>query len=98
MKSRKSDKTKKNIEAEQIVERFGLPKDLFLGMPLLSMEGNRTLHIGNHRGIVKYSSSTIVIAAHAYGIQVEGRNLLIPQFSGDMVEITGYIESVTFLL
>ena len=98
MKSRKPSKNNKTLESEQLVDRFELPKDLFLGMPVLSMEGNRTLHIGNHRGIVKYSSKTIVIAAHSYGIQIEGRELTIPQFSTDMVEITGYIESVTFLL
>ena len=43
-----------------------LPKDIFLGMPLLSMEGNRTLCIVNHRGIIKYCPEVIGIATQSY--------------------------------
>ena len=80
-----------------MVEKFELPKDLFLGMPILSLEGNRTLCIANHRGIVKYSRQCIVVAARSYGIEITGRELTIPRFSKEMIEITGYMKSVTFL-
>lgn len=80
------------------MEKLELPKDLFLGMPLLSLEGNRALCITNHRGIISYSQETIVVAAHAYGIEIAGRSLTIPRFSKEVVEITGYLKSVTFRL
>lgn len=98
MKSHKSNQNNNKNVTEQIVNRWELPKDLFLGMPLLSMEGNRTLCITNHRGIVKYSRETIVIASRTYGIQITGRELLIPRFSKEVIEITGYMQSVTFLI
>lgn len=88
--------TSQSLRAEQVVEKFELPKDLFLGMPLLSMEGNRSLCITNHRGIVKYSQETIIVAARAYGVEITGRSLTIPRFTKELVEITGYMESVTF--
>lgn len=75
---------------------MGLPKDLFLGMPLLSMEGNHTLCVVNHRGIIKYCPEVIVIAAKAYAIQTIGRNLTIVRYSSDLIEITGYIQEISF--
>ena len=44
-----SNQTRHKIKQEHLVEQMELPKDIFLGMPLLSMEGNRTLCIVNHR-------------------------------------------------
>ena len=98
MKSHNSNQKKNRDGAEQIVEKFELPKDLFLGMPILSMEGNRTLCIANHRGIVKYSRQSIIVAGRSYGIEITGRELAIPRFTKEMIEITGYMKSVTFLL
>ena len=95
MKSR-WNQSKQNKKPEHLVEHMELPKDLFLGMPLLSLEGNRTLCVVNHRGILKYCDSAIVIAAKSYRIQVIGRNLCIQQFSGDLIEISGYIEEISF--
>lgn len=79
------------------MDTFGLPKDLFLGMPLLNMTGNCSLCITNHRGIRQYSSELIVIAAKPFAIQITGRNLCIPRFSNDQVEIAGVMEEVSFL-
>jgi sporulation protein YqfC len=98
MKSHKSNQNNYIKKQEQLVERLELPKDLFLGMPLLSLDGNRTLCIVNHRGIVKYSRETIIVASRSYGIQITGRELSIPSFNRDQVEITGYLQSVSFLL
>lgn len=98
MKSHKSNPNHPKLKTERMVEELELPKDLFLGMPLLSMEGNRMLCITNHRGIIRYSHETIVVASRSYGIEVTGRELMIPRFTQDILEITGYMESVRFLL
>ncbi len=98
MKSRKLNQDNQQLNAGYVVEKLELPKDLFLGMPLLSLEGNRELCITNHRGIISCSRETIVIAAREYGIEIAGRNLSIPRFSKEVVEITGFLESITFRL
>ena len=74
-----------------------LPKDIFLGMPLLSMEGNRTLCIVNHRGIIKYCPEVIGIATQSYHIRIVGRSLSIRKYSADLIEISGYMQEITFL-
>lgn len=97
MRSRNANPRNKKTESEKMVDLFELPKDLFLGMPLLSMAGNRTLCITNHRGIRQYSSELIEVAAVPFAIQITGRNLCIPRFSKEQLEITGYMEGITFV-
>ena len=80
------------------MEQLGLPRDLFLGMPVLSLQGNRFLCIENHRGILQAGREKIVVAAKPWGIEVAGRELSIVRFTKDSMEITGYLERRSFLL
>lgn len=68
-----------------------------MGLPILAMEGNRSLCITNHRGLVRYGHEMIVVAARNGSIQISGRELQIPKFTRDVIEIRGYLEGVTFL-
>lgn len=97
MKSSGENQKKKNREPEQIVDLFQLPRDLFLGMPLLSLAGNRSLCITNHRGLRQYSSEKIVVTAKNFAIQITGRNLYIPSFTEAQIDITGYFEGIVFI-
>ena len=90
-------KNKNAYEMNTVIDTLELPKDIFCGLPLLSMEGNRSLCITNHRGIVRYSREKIVIATRNGSIEIAGRELLIPKFKKDIIEIRGYLEGVTFL-
>lgn len=97
MRSHNTNSNNRKVQADEILDMFGLPKDLFLGMPLLSMTGNRFLCISNHRGIRMYSDETIVIATKPFAIEIVGRELCIPNFSRDQVEISGWIEGIAFV-
>jgi sporulation protein YqfC len=98
MKSQFSNQKNESKKSERVVTALELPKDLFLGMPLLSMEGDRTLCITNHRGIVRYSSENIVVATSKGSIEIAGKSLLLTRFSKDIIELSGVIKSVSFLL
>lgn len=95
----KNKQNKANLKADthSVIDALELPKDLLLGMPLLSLEGNRSVCITNHRGLVRYSRELIVVAARNGNIQISGRELLIPKFTSEVIEIRGYLEGVTFL-
>ena len=82
-------KNKNAYEMNTVIDTLELPKDIFWGLPLLSMEGNRSLCITNHRGIVRYSREKIVIATRNGNIEIAGRELLIPKFTKDIIEIRG---------
>lgn len=79
---------------ETIIESLDLPQDLFQGMPILSLTGNRKLYISNHRGIMLYEKETIVILAKHMQIRIEGKELVIESYSQDELVIRGYISFV----
>ena len=79
-----------------VIDTLELPKDLLMGLPIISMEGNRSMCIMNHRGLVCYKNDKIIVATRSGSIQITGRELNIPEFTGD-VEIRGYLEGIVFL-
>ena len=80
----------------KLIESLELPQDLFLGLPCLSMTGNRELYISNHRGILTYEQDIVIILAKSLQIHVKGKGLMIENFSKDELSIKGYIHSVEF--
>jgi sporulation protein YqfC len=87
---------RKVINRENIVSALELPEDVLLGDATLSLTGNRRLVIQNHRGIVSFDEARTVVRTKKYQIVVEGRNLLVPFFAEDMLQITGRIDSIVF--
>ena len=80
-----------------VIDTLELPKDLLMGLPIISMEGNRSMCIMNHRGLVCYKNDKIIVATRSGSIQITGRELNIPEFTCDVVEIRGYLEGIVFL-
>lgn len=79
---------------ETIVESLELPQDLFLGLPNISLIGNRRMSISNHRGILSYDQNEIVILAKHMQLKITGRSLAIELYSQDEIMIKGYISSI----
>lgn len=82
---------------QKIVNTFDLPKDLFLGLPNISMCGNEEFYISNHRGILSYGQEEIAILTKDCQIQIKGRGLNIYAYTKDELTIHGYIQSVVFI-
>ena len=80
-----------------VIDTLELPKDLLMGLPIISMEGNRSMCIMNPRRLVCYKKDKIIVATRSGSIQITGRELNIPEFTGDVVEIRGYLEGIVFL-
>lgn len=99
MKSQQSNpKPHKKPKTRRMVESLELPRDLFLGVPILTLQGNRFLCIENHRGIIHAGREKIVVGAKPGGIEITGRELSIVRFTKDYMEITGFVEHISFLL
>ena len=77
-----------------VIDTLELPKDLLMGLPLISMEGNRSMCIMNHRGLVCYKNDKIIVATRSGSIQITGRELNIPEFTGDVVEISAFFDTL----
>jgi len=83
--------------ANKLIDVIDLPQDLFLGLPNLTMVGNREIYISNHRGILSFAQEEIIILAKEFQIVVKGKNLNINSYSKEELTIKGYISSLGFI-
>lgn len=81
----------------KLIESLELPKDLCLGLPNISLIGNREFYISNHRGILTYTDSEIIILIKNAKIQIIGRELVLSVFTKEEISITGNIHTIGFL-
>lgn len=86
---------KKNLKA-RISDAAGMPKDVILGVPLLTITGQSEACIENYRGILEYTDKLIRIQTKLGKIHVIGRNLQIEFYTNDEMKIVGHITVIEF--
>lgn len=87
------DKT--NNPASRFAERFEIPADA-LGAPLITMTGNRRLHIDRHRGILEYGREFISVNCGSKIIGIFGVGLELASMSSTELLIIGDMQRVEF--
>jgi len=85
------------LTTNKIITTLDLPQDLFLGLPNISLCGNREIYISNHRGILSYGQEEMVILVKDYQIQIKGKALCIISYTKEELTIQGYIHSMEFI-
>ena len=73
-----------------------LPKDVVLGVPILTMTGRMELCIENYKGIIEYTDVLIRVRSKSGQIKVSGKRMQIEYYTNDEMKITGYIKSVEY--
>ena len=86
---------KMNLKA-RITDAAGMPKDVLLGVPILSIAGQSEACIENYRGILEYTDKLIRIQTKLGKIHVIGRNLQIEFYTNDEMKIVGHIAVIEF--
>lgn len=81
----------------KIITALALPQDLFLGLPNISLSGNKEIYISNHRGILSYGQDEMVILIKDYQLQIRGKSLFIVSYTKEELTIQGYIYSMEFV-
>ena len=81
----------------KVIRALDLPQDIFLGLPNISMIGNKEIYISNHKGILSYGQEEICILIKDYQMQVKGRALSICSYTKEDLTIQGYIHSLEFI-
>lgn len=85
------------LTTNKIITSLDLPQDLFLGLPNISLCGNREIYISNHRGILSYGQEEMVILVKDYQIQIKGKSLCIISYTKEELTIQGYIRTLEFV-
>ena len=94
---RKNAKLSLSRQKEIIVESLKLPKDSMLGASIVSITGNREAFIENYKGILEYTTETIVLQGKNCRISFQGKKLSIDYYTNEDMKISGIIESVRYL-
>lgn len=85
----------KNLKS-RITDATGIPKDVILGVPILSVTGQNEACIENYRGILEYTDKLIRIQTKLGKIHVIGRGLQIEYYNNDEMKIIGHIITIEF--
>ena len=80
----------------RIVRAANVPKDVVLGVPILTMTGQMELCIENYKGIIEYTDLLIRVQSKIGQIKVVGKHLQIEYYTNDEMKITGRILSIDF--
>lgn len=81
---------------QKMAEATNLPKDVVLGIPILTLIGKMELCIENYRGIIEYTDVLIRLQSKSGQIRVSGKRLQIEYYTNDEMKITGYIQSIEY--
>ena len=81
---------------ELIVESLRLPKDTMLGAAIVTITGNREAFIENYKGILEYTTQTIVLQGKNCKICFEGKQLSIEYYTNEDMKISGMIDTVRY--
>ena len=82
---------------ELIVESLKLPKDTMLGASIVTLTGNREAFIQNYKGIVEYTTESIVLQGKNCKICFEGKRLSIDYYTNEDMKISGSIDAVRYV-
>lgn len=95
--SRKLPITALSNSKELIVESLKLPKDTMLGAAIVTVTGNREAFIENYKGILEYTTESIVLQGKNCKICFEGKRLSIDYYTNEDMKISGSIETVRYV-
>ena len=80
-----------------MVENLKLPKDLVMGVPILTMTGKEEAFIENYKGILECSSEAVMVQTKVCRIRITGQKLTVEYYTNDEMKITGQISQILYL-
>ncbi|MDD6491985.1 MAG: YabP/YqfC family sporulation protein [Firmicutes bacterium] len=82
---------------ELVVESLRLPKDSLLGASIVTLTGNTDAFVENYKGIIEYTSHTILLQCKTCKIEICGRRLRIVYYTNEDMKISGWIENIRYI-
>lgn len=81
----------------RMADAANMPKDVVLGVPIVTLTGQLEVSVENYRGIIEYTDVLIRIKSKNGQIKITGKNLQIAYYTNDEMKITGRVEAVEYL-
>ncbi len=81
---------------ERLAKILGLPAEVVTNLPEITMSGNRTLTVENHKGMVDYGETEIRINTALGILEIEGSGFDLLAITDEVIALTGTIRSLQF--
>ena len=82
--------------SEMIADAWGVPKDVIMNIPRLTISGNKEIYIENHKGILVYTDKEIRVSTEMGIVMIRGKNLLIDRIRLEDVRISGTFHGIEY--
>lgn len=90
--NRKDSQTLKS----RMANAANMPKDVILGVPIVTLTGQIDVCIENYRGIIEYTDVLVRVKTKIGQIKVTGKELQIEYYTNDEMKVTGHITAVEY--
>ena len=77
-------------------DMLDLPQDVVFDLPRVTMIGNMQLYVENHRGVLHFSETNLLLALHQGKLEIVGKQLSIRAILAEEVFIEGLIDEVKY--
>ena len=81
----------------EVMDRLDLPGELAVGVGRMELVGNRQFYMEQHRGVLRYSTEVIDIAAADMTVRITGRELQLLAMTDRELRISGTITAIALL-
>lgn len=78
-------------------DKMNLPKDVILGVPIVTITGNLEICIENYKNLIEYTEQLIRVKRRDGEIRIEGEHLEIIYYKSVEMKITGIIRRIEYL-
>ena len=92
-----SNKKENGTFRYRMAEAACMPKDVVLGVPIVTIIGECEINIENYRGIIEYTDLLIRIKIKNGQIKIIGKRLQIEYYTNDDMRIVGKIDKIEYL-
>ena len=83
---------------EKAAEVSGVPKDVAMGLPILTITGTNDLCVENYRGMTEYTDQIIRLQSKSGQIKITGKKLEVIYYTNDEMKIHGHIRTIEYQL
>lgn len=82
--------------SERVSETWGIPKDVIMNIPRLTISGDKEIYIENHKGILQYTDTEIRISTPMGIVHICGKSLLLERIRLEDILISGTFERIEY--
>ena len=81
---------------EQMVDSLKLPKDIVMGVSMLSITGCEEVFIENYKGIIECTPESVIVQTKTCRMHFNGCNLSVDYYTNEEMKISGKIKQICF--